>query len=194
VAFVVVALNNEPMNAYTRFLVARTLILLAIPMLANSADSTHRCAEQANEAQRLACYDAAFGKPRAAATGSGAVVVAAPAARSPAATTSTAPAVAVVQPAAVVAAPISKNGKPDAEKAEAAPKSTGGASRVASLRRMRDGRYEATLENGDVWGQLEPDARVEMRVGDAVTIRAASLGSFMLVTSSGLPTRVKRVK
>ncbi len=192
-AFVVVALNNARMNANTRSLVARTFALLAIPLVASAAESTHRCAEQANDAQRLACYDAAFGKPRVALADSVAPApVPAPAVRSPAVAATTAPSVAVVPPPVVVAAPIPKTGSSDAGK-QAVPKS-GAVSRIASLRRMRDGRYEATLENGEVWGQLEPDPRVEMRVGDAVTLRPASLGSFMLVTASGLPTRVKRVK
>jgi hypothetical protein len=124
------------------------LFLLAVPLWVQAAAPTYRCSEQTDDAQRLACYDAEFGKPSKT----------------------------TVRPAVAVAAPATKRES------------------IASLRRMADGRYQATLENGEVWEQQEPDPRTEMRVGDLVTVRPAALGSFMLVTAVGARTRVTRVK
>jgi hypothetical protein len=86
------------------------------------------------------------------------------------------------------------NQKSDSRKDEAAPKPVRVDSSIASLRRLGDNRYELTLANGEVWAQLEADPRAEMAAGDAVSVRPALMGSFLLVTASGLRTRVKRVK
>jgi hypothetical protein len=51
-----------------------------------------------------------------------------------------------------------------------------------------------TLADGQVWAQLDPDTRAKLKVGDTVTIRRAALGSYLLVTPSGMATRVKRLK
>ncbi len=168
------------MNAHTQALVAGVLALIAVPLAAHAAEASHRCAEQNDDAQRLACYDAAFGKPRATVSRP---VVPAPAPSQTAA----------VRPAEVPVAPATIQ-KPEPRKDEAAPRATRVDSKIASLRRLRDNRYELTLANGEVWAQLEPDPRAEMAVGDAITIRPALMGSFMLETASGLRIRVKRVK
>jgi hypothetical protein len=173
------------MDAHKQTLVAGALFLVSIPLAVLAAEPSHRCAGQVEDAQRLACYDAAFGKPRATATGS--PVPAPPVAATPA------PATAAVRPVEAPVAPV-MNQKSDSRKDESAPKPTKVDSSIASLRRLGDNRYELTLANGEVWAQLEADPRAEMAVGDAVTIRPALMGSFMLVTASGLRTRVKRVK
>jgi hypothetical protein len=51
-----------------------------------------------------------------------------------------------------------------------------------------------TLENGQVWTQIQVDVRARIAVGDTVTIKKAALGSHMLVTASRYATRVRRVK
>jgi hypothetical protein len=175
------------MNAHKQTLVAGALFLAAMPLAVLAAEPSHRCAGQAEDAQRLACYDAAFGKPRATATGSS---VPTP---TPAVAATPAPVSAAVRPVELPAAPV-KNQKPDSRKDVAAPNPTKVDSSIASLRRLRDNRYELTLANGEVWAQVEADPRAEMTAGDAITIRPALMGSFMMVTASGLRTRVKRVK
>jgi hypothetical protein len=48
------------------------------------------------------------------------------------------------------------------------------------------------LENGQTWAFIEPEPR--LRPGDAVTIKRASLGSFLMLTPSRRSYRVERVK
>jgi hypothetical protein len=65
-----------------------------------------------------------------------------------------------------------------------------GTSSVTQVSRTANGRFIATLDNGQVWAQLERDTTAEVQVGDQVTVRKASLGSYMMVTRSGVRTRV----
>jgi hypothetical protein len=188
VAIALAALNNAAMNARNLTSIHGLVALLAIPLNAYCADQTHRCASVGDDAQRLSCYDAAFGKP-----GRVAEAPAPPAAARPPAPMA-APAVATVPGDARTAA-AEKQRKRDAKKArEAASKPVAVTAAVAAVRRTRDGRIEATLQNGAVWTQIEPDSLIEVREGDTVTIRPALLGSFLLVTKSGTTTRVRRTK
>lgn len=47
------------------------------------------------------------------------------------------------------------------------------------------GYHTFTMENGQVWVQVEPDSARNVRAGDTVTIRRAALGSFRLTSSRG---------
>jgi hypothetical protein len=51
-----------------------------------------------------------------------------------------------------------------------------------------------TLANGQVWAQRAVDSRFDVAVGEEVTVKAAALGSFLLVSPRGGSTRVSRVK
>jgi hypothetical protein len=65
---------------------------------------------------------------------------------------------------------------------------------VAAVTRGRDTRFVITLDNGQVWRQIETLSQARVDVGDTITIREASLGSFLLVTSNRIATRVRRVR
>jgi hypothetical protein len=119
------------------------------PVLADGA--MHHCADLPNDAKRLACYDAEFGRPAATEAAS---------ATDP--TRSTARATVT--------------------------------SAVTALELKRNGRFVATLANGQVWAQSELEPAASVVVGDIVTVRPASLGSYLIVTKAGIATRVKRVK
>jgi hypothetical protein len=164
------------MKAPTQTVVSSVLSLLAIPFAVHAAQPSHRCAEQVSDAQRLACYDLAFGKPARAP----AAPAAAAAAKPPSVQTPAAQGEKKAQPQVPASAPTARPTQITAS--------------IAALRQKLDGRYEATLQNGEVWLQLEPDRSVELAVGDTVTIRPAALGSHMLVTKAGIRTRVKRVE
>ena len=56
---------------------------------------------------------------------------------------------------------------------------------VTSLGMHRDGRHTFTLENGQVWAEVEPGDSRNVHVGDTATIRQMSMGSFMLSSSRG---------
>jgi hypothetical protein len=63
---------------------------------------------------------------------------------------------------------------------------------VADLATRPDGRLVFTLANGQVWAQVAPDRMGFVREGDEVTIRRASLGSFFLSPPTGRGARVRR--
>jgi len=65
---------------------------------------------------------------------------------------------------------------------------------VSKVERKPLGEFVLTLENGQVWAQKEPDPRIRLKSGDSVTIRRASLGSFMMTVPNGRSTQVARVK
>lgn len=65
---------------------------------------------------------------------------------------------------------------------------------VVSKIEWRNGVFVATLDNGQVWMQSERDSRVQIAAQDTVTIRRASLGSYLLSGKQGIAARVKRVR
>jgi hypothetical protein len=165
----------------------------------------HRCATVADDLDRLACYDAEFGRPEPA--GAASVQVTAPAPQpGPAGTVPIAPATAsagAAVAAGTIAAPVSSpeadfglskwtKRNLDPEAAKAAPKRI--TARVQQVGQQRDGRFVVTLDNDQVWLQSETMSRARVAVDDEVTIREAALGSFLLVTPNDVATRVRRVR
>lgn len=66
-------------------------------------------------------------------------------------------------------------------------------STVAKITQRPHGELVVTLANGQVWAQKQARS-FSVRVGDTVTIKAAALGSFMMMTASGgQATRVTRM-
>jgi len=61
---------------------------------------------------------------------------------------------------------------------------------VAAVTTDRLGRAYVRLDNGQVWSFTAPD--VLLRAGEAVTIRRAALGSFLMTTPSHHTYRVQR--
>jgi hypothetical protein len=162
---------------------AAAAAVLAFPCIAAAAES-HRCSGVLEDAQRLACYDTAFGKPMRPAASS-----AAPA-----------PAPAVVTPAPVVQrsapAPALPAAAPPAPSAATAPAASAPpaqpvSARITAVSRLSNDRFAITLDNGQVWTQLERDLAAEVHAGDTIQIKPAMLGSWMLETRGGVKTRVK---
>ena len=65
---------------------------------------------------------------------------------------------------------------------------------VARVSVRPTGERVVTLESGQVWLLTEVTMKGPLEIGERVTIREASLGSHMLVTSKNIPLRAKRVK
>lgn len=192
-------------DAWLRIL-SGAFVACAWVSMASAADPVrHRCAAVADDLDRLACYDAEYGRPEPAGATPTQAAVPAPqpgAARS----APIAPATAAATAAAAVgtaAAPgvsgdadfgLSKWTKRnlDPEAAKAAPQRI--TARIRHVERQRDGRFVVTLDNEQVWLQTETMSRARVAVDDDITIREASLGSFLLVTASEVATRVRRVR
>jgi len=56
------------------------------------------------------------------------------------------------------------------------------------------GEFLMTLDNGQVWEQLEHSETFLIKEGDGVVIKKAKLGSFLLTADSGATTRVRRTR
>lgn len=172
-----------PMNARGRFgrLLLAAVLLTSLPV---RADEPRRCAALADDRARLACYDSIFGKPAAVPAPAGAAtgtVAAAPAAATAA------------NPAADFGlTEAAKRALEPEESRQRLPESISGT--VAKVARQPAGELVLTLENGQVWTQLQVDVRARVAVGDPVTIKKAALGSYLLVTEDRYATRVRRVK
>lgn len=66
-------------------------------------------------------------------------------------------------------------------------------SRITAVERQRDGALVVTLENGQVWRQMDDLGRARWSAGDTFLVERAALGSFMAkVESSGRSFRVRR--
>lgn len=158
------------------------LAVAPTPVHAAGAGTPQQCARIDDAAARLACYDsiyrstAAIGAPGAAATTAG--VAAAGAANNPQADFG-------LSEAAKRAL--------DPEKAKVEmPESV--TDKVTSVRHKPTGELVVTLANGQVWLQIDSDSRAKVGVGQTVTIKKASLGSYLLVGPDKVATRVRRIK
>jgi hypothetical protein len=151
------------------------------------------CASEGDDARRLSCYDreiARFDQERRA--------VVAPSATAEV-TTAAAAATAAVSPAPT-AAPDAKFGyrgdiaRKELDEQAAA---TEGVDRleatITEVSSRAHGELVVTLDNGQVWAQKAPDSKMRLKVGDQVTIKKASLGSYVLM-AAGRSTRVTRVQ
>ena len=152
------------------------------------------CVNQADDAQRLACYDAALGvgadsDSRAGANGANTPVAQhAPVAPAPSPTTENPTATENFGYHGDIA-----REKVDRE-AAAAPKLKMLQARITAIERLPLGEFVVTLDNGQVWRQKAKESIGPLHVGDEVTIRAGALGSFRLSGSSNRSTLVQRVK
>jgi hypothetical protein len=148
---------------------------LVLPSITRAAES-HRCAAIPEDGPRLACYDGAFGRPARPA-------VAPTASAAPA--LPMAPQVVAPMPAAAPVAPPAQPAKPKEGPVSA---------KIVAVGQLSNDRFSVTLDNGQLWTQLERDVGAEVRVGDTITLRPAMLGSWMLETRGGVRTRVRQVR
>jgi hypothetical protein len=66
-------------------------------------------------------------------------------------------------------------------------------STVKGFGRADDGSLVVQLENGQSWKQISGNDTL-LKVGDAVTINRAALGSFQMIMPTGRSAKVRRVK
>ena len=174
------------------FLLAAALLGGASPAVLAAGDP-RSCVTIADDAARLACYDRAMG--RTAAPKPAPVTPVAPAAAAAATSAAAAPA------APVKKDPVgefglseqAKQAKDPAKAAEAAAAPDSITGRVMSVRWRKYGEFVVTLDNAQVWAQIEPMPSAVVRVGDTVTIKKALFGSYTLVTAGRIGTTVRRI-
>jgi hypothetical protein len=188
--FTVAIPNSSPAWAFL------TLAGWVVGAHAAAGDSPQQCSALGDDLERLACYDRIFRAPAAtvpavAEAASVTVGTAATAAVAPVATTAPAPVAATATDDFGLTEAAKRAREPE-DSRQKRPESISGA--VAGIARQPAGELVVTLENGQVWTQLQVDPRARVAVGDTVTIRTAALGSYMLVTANRYATRVRRVK
>ena len=200
--FTVTIPNSRPAWAFL------TLVGWVLGTQAAAGDTPQQCAAIGDDAERLACYDGIFRAPEGAAVTGAASTTIAPAAWTGVAAqaaTAAAPAAAAAVPAVAASAPAMATPQDDfglTEAAKRAREPEGSRERlpesisdtVAKVGWQPAGEFVVTLENGQVWTQLEVDPRARVAAGDTVTIKKAALGSHLLVTANRYATRVRRVK
>ena len=155
------------------------------------------CIGISSSADLLACYDKLAGRvsapkaaPVAAAPGPAAPGPAAPASAAPASAASVAAA-----PAPAAAPTVEDFGLSNVQKAASSsspPEIKSITAKVAGFGHSPNRRTQVTLDNSQVWEyQDDPDSLLS--IGDSVTIKRATLGSFLLLTPSKLSHRVHRI-
>jgi hypothetical protein len=149
------------------------------------------CRDLTDSAARLACFDR---ETAALARAPGAALAVSPnttpAAASPA--TPTAPPLTPEQKFGLSSSTIVA--KEEAAGTQA-PKEAKLQSRITALALAGDGRTVFTLDNSQIWRQLEADGTdVMARLGDAVTISRGMLGSYWLQLKTGRGCKVTRLR
>jgi hypothetical protein len=154
---------------------------------ASAREALLACAGIREGVARLDCYD------RAAETARGQGVALAPpvAGPTPPPAVTAAPPVARTEPS-IGEEQVRRRNEP-AEPAEALALHA----RIADARRGGGGIYLLTLDNGNVWRHEEGSMAEYLKIGEAVTIRPGTLGSYRLTLDSGSAknwVRVTRVR
>lgn len=156
------------------------------------------CAAEPNDMQRLACYDRAVSSRLKTQAAAGAATAAATAAAAPASATTTASAAAPAPSASQAGSGVSEFGvrngplDPGRNAPPAGPRDISAA--VSGIGQRASGVLVISLDNGQTWVQNQPSGYFPLKVGDTVQIRAAALGSYMLLAPSKRVTRVTRIR
>jgi hypothetical protein len=154
-------------------LIASTLVFSSVVIAAESATGAHPCATIGNASERLACYDQAFPPPSASQSSKGLTEDKTADARH-------------------------EFGLNKAQLREQDPERDAALDRIEAkivgLTRRRTGERVLTLDNHQIWLLTEVTSKGQLRVGDAVQIRTAALGSFMLITPARIPLRARRLQ
>jgi hypothetical protein len=168
---------------------ALMLLVSATAVAAPTTDEMARCAGVAAPDTRLACYDALAHRP------ADKVPVAAVPIRPPAS----------AQAPALARLPAAQASESDVAFA-ADPKNFGLApaqqhldkvgpkvitAHIAAVSAGQSGQATIVLDSGQTWAVSDNDGRLAM--GDAVTIKKATLGAFLMMTPSNHSYRVKRL-
>lgn len=175
--------------------------LVAAGLLAQpNIEAVLACMKIDDDDARLACYDVQLGRAPSAAQANG-----------PRAPGGSAAATAVVEtgtaPVAVAATAVAAPARPEddfgltaeqrdarATEAESVDKTDHITAIVKTAKMTASGRLLVTLDNGQQWVQVEPSSRQYFFEGDTITIRKASLGSFLASgPRSGTGIRIKRL-
>lgn len=166
------------------------IVFLGWVCSAESADSPNSgrlspCLTIDDDRERLDCYDRVAGR------------VASPQAKSTELDVTTHPLVARPE----VADPVAEFGASESMQRHEAPSKLRDdapleqvTATVVAIGKTAEGRFVVTLDNSQQWVQSETEPRAIVRVGEQVTVKRASFGSYLLTTARNIPTRVRRIR
>jgi hypothetical protein len=142
------------------------LVLVHLDAVAADAslDAARHCVAITDSLQRLVCYDRALGDAGTAA-----------ALAQPAPNPADVVAAAAVSPARTLGDESLKRNTPSAEARE-----TSLIAKISALKETRTDVYRISLDNGQVWQQMDMDSRFVVKVGDSIEIRKGSMGGYRL--------------
>jgi hypothetical protein len=152
-------------------------------------DALAQCAAIASRDERLGCFDALAAQQHPAS---------APAAAAPATVAATAAVPVAAAPAERVHSLPAESERPEdfgldpAQRGQTEHHLSSITARVSGFSRSKEGKIQADLDNGQAWELDEADPL--LAPGDAVTIRRAALGSYLLMTPSKRSHRVRRTR
>lgn len=153
---------------------SRIPLLLALaclsPLQAIAADATHPCAPVTEPAERLACYDKAFPPPAEVYEAAEKKAVAE---------------FGLGQNPGNLANPGQSRGDVEPERID---------SLISKVEYGSGGSRTFRLENGQAWRLTEASSAGHVSEGDSVVVRKSLIGSYQLVTPSGVLLRVRRVR
>ena len=165
--------------------------------------SLRACMKETDATRRLACFD----RESAVLAGENTSVAqqADPAPPRPAAPAPSAPVASAAATAGAAAATMQSAtdkfgykgniAREDLDKQKEAEEASQLTAKVTAVSAPPNGGLVVTLDNGQVWQQKTADRALHIRVGDQVTIKRATLGSFLLTSDTvNGSMRVSRVK
>lgn len=169
------------------------IALGAPPAFAQEAplDNVYACAAKTDNAERLACYDAAVAGLKQAQTSGGVAVVA----RSQIEAAEK-EAFGFSQPSlSELARSANKMPAPGAAAAPPPQELDRVTLTVKALERRPDGTYRFTMENGQVWEQIDGNELGKtLRAPVTAEIKKGAIGSYMLKVGDRASVRVRRIK
>jgi hypothetical protein len=182
---------------------AALILMAAAAAAAPSNEDMARCAVIPAPDSRLACYDAVAHRPADKVPSASAMDIpmrATAAAIAPAAapTTVPTPTTAAAAPtqapasAAAIAADPKNFGLTPAQQHTADLGAKSIAAQISIVSSDQTGRTLVVLDNGETWTVMDNDGRLSS--GNAVTIKRAALGSFLMMTPSNHSYRVRRIR
>jgi hypothetical protein len=155
-------------------------------------DQVYACASISDEAQRLACYDGAVGRLRQAQDSGNLVAVDRQQAEEldrDAFGFSLPSLSRLFGGGSDAATPPSPGQQPRFERVDEMQLE------IARVSMRRDGTVSITMTNGQVWSQIDNENPRMVRVGGTVTVRRATMGSYLMSIEAGGPAlRVRRTQ
>lgn len=158
-----------------RDIVLAILLVVSAGARAHDASSLEACLPLRNDAQRLSCYDRAMDRSGETIPSAGASLEGRPDATTDA----------TEQFGFSEAQRNARAGNLPVDSVELT---------VRSVVERVSGHRVITMENGQVWTDVEAHSGVQVRPADTVTIRRGALGSFSLIAPGGAGTKVRRLQ